>query len=329
MKNRFFTKIYQYSREKIEAVIAHILIRSKKKKSTLSQIKDTVENSEPDQLNKKNKSVLKDGLNEVERESPENIPVQNINCEGDDIQEAFSEWSDVSTVNEKNGENSENQLHGEGNQAVNSVEDHEKIVDSQQEKDLTIEESESLNHDLFKTDEGSLNQIKDEELTETTDNTSNSEYINSDVDAYTSLSDTSKNAVKGNEPLKPGKENKTSADQRLEETEKEKSDVFSVVVEIREKTLSKAEKRKEYIDTVTLLETAVDERYLKYAEPVPENNPYAVLRNRIVRDFLNVTLIGEIEISDEEFNLLIPAFKNWYKRAESRYVVNTDIDCAW
>lgn len=69
-----------------------------------------------------------------------------------------------------------------------------------------------------------------------------------------------------------------------------------------------------YHDTKELLNTkrAADPKYENLLKEKKEVDVLAVLHNRVVREFKNVTLLSEIEINDREFNLLMYYFKKKY-----------------
>lgn len=69
--------------------------------------------------------------------------------------------------------------------------------------------------------------------------------------------------------------------------------------------------RKDY-DKVELRQAKADSKYLSHLKEIPEVDDYSKLRNRIVKEFPDIRLLGEIEINDVEYNLLRVYFKKKY-----------------
>lgn len=76
-----------------------------------------------------------------------------------------------------------------------------------------------------------------------------------------------------------------------------------------------------YHDSKELLNSkgTIDPKYENLLKEQAETDVLAILHNRIVREFKNVTLLSEIEINDREFDLLMYYFKRKYLRVKENY----------
>lgn len=82
--------------------------------------------------------------------------------------------------------------------------------------------------------------------------------------------------------------------------------------EIEKNALSRRERESLFEDNTELVQTEMNMKYASYLKEIPENDAFSKLRNRIVREFVEVKLLCEIEISDEEFELLCSYFRKKY-----------------
>lgn len=87
------------------------------------------------------------------------------------------------------------------------------------------------------------------------------------------------------------------------------------------KKLSRKELADMYTDHKELLKGRgeIQPRYAVLLEERAEKDKLDILRNRIVREFKQVTLLSEIEISDREFDLLMYYFKKKYLYIKTNY----------
>lgn len=69
--------------------------------------------------------------------------------------------------------------------------------------------------------------------------------------------------------------------------------------------------RKDY-DKIEIMQTKADPKYFSYLKEIPEVDNYSKLHNRIVKEFLNVRLLCEIEVNDDEYKLLCAYFRKQY-----------------
>lgn len=94
-----------------------------------------------------------------------------------------------------------------------------------------------------------------------------------------------------------------------------------------ERALTRKEKELLYNDKGELKLAKIDSKYLSYLKVIPEVDDYSKLRNRIVKEFLDIRLLSEIEINDVEYNLLRVYFKkistnqSQYRKTSCRYYV--------
>ena len=105
-----------------------------------------------------------------------------------------------------------------------------------------------------------------------------------------------------NEPVEHG--SKTDKIQLIED--------FKKVAEESIPILTRKEKEALYEDTTKLMMKGINPNYLKYLNEIPEIDEYSILRNRIIREFLHIKLLCEIEINDNEFKLLCAYFRKKY-----------------
>lgn len=69
--------------------------------------------------------------------------------------------------------------------------------------------------------------------------------------------------------------------------------------------------RKDY-DKVELWQAKANPKYLSYLKEIPEVDNFSKLHNRIVKEFPDIRLLGEIEINDVEYNPLCIYFRKKY-----------------
>lgn len=88
--------------------------------------------------------------------------------------------------------------------------------------------------------------------------------------------------------------------------------------EVVKQNLTREEKSPLYQDTKTIQIQNIDEHYLRYIRQIPETDSFAVLYNRINRDFLKADLLCELGFNDDEFKQLCLYIKQRFKQIKEK-----------